>query len=238
MSDFKKVIITPDGRQFNTEAEAKEHLRAPKIIEAMKVVCGGNADLANWLVSNEDVVLNAFDTGTIKRVTKAEKRALDACVDAVVVAYNDGLGNIDLAFLAKAPDAIKESFRWPAVKRMDATEKALAARNSLIAASGGNEELSDWIIATKDAILMAYKAGIVKREVTPQAAEGLEAYRLMKAEQTAQLKEAELVSPEAVAELKAKFAAAKEAAKAEKEAAKVAAKAAKDAAKVAAENVA
>jgi hypothetical protein len=74
-------------------------------------------------------------------------------------------------------EAVLDSFRWPSVKRMTDDEKAVAARNSLTALSEGNEDLANWIVANKDAVLEAFKAGIEKREVSPKASEALAAYR-------------------------------------------------------------
>jgi hypothetical protein len=67
---------------------------------------------------------------------------------------------------------------------MDETEKAVAARNSLIALTN-NEELTDWILANKDALLLAFEAGVEKRVISPKAAEGLAAYRAKKAAEKA-----------------------------------------------------
>jgi hypothetical protein len=68
---------------------------------------------------------------------------------------------------------------------MDDAEKSTAARNTLAAASEGNEELASWIIAHKDAVLQSYEAGQVKREINPKAQEALAAYRAKKAEEKA-----------------------------------------------------
>ena len=68
---------------------------------------------------------------------------------------------------------------------MDDAEKATAAKNTLVAASEGNEELADWVLANKDAVLEAYEAGKEKRQVNPKAAEALAAYRAKKAAEKA-----------------------------------------------------
>jgi hypothetical protein len=66
---------------------------------------------------------------------------------------------------------------------MDEAEKATAARNTLVAASEGNESLADWIVANKASILEAYEAGVEKRQVNPKAQETLAAYRAEKAKE-------------------------------------------------------
>ena len=178
--ELKQVYTTPDGAQFDTKAEALDHLRRPKIEEALAKCTDGNADLAKWLLDNQEVVEDAFDSGTIKRVTKSERKKLTAAL-----AHAATLGDKKLAFLVDNKEAVAEGFRWPAVKRMDDAAKAIAAKASLVAASNGNEGLADWAIANKDAILEAYQAGKVKRKVSEKATAALAAYREKKAAEKA-----------------------------------------------------
>jgi len=178
--ELKQVFTTPDGKHFDTKAEAMNYLRKPKIMEAMKKVTGGNAELADWLVNHQESVEMAFESGTIKRVTKSEHNKLAKALEAIVEA-----GNSKFAFVADNKGAILDSFRWPSVKRMSDEEKSAAARNTLVAASEGNEELAGWVLANKDAILEAYTAGIEKKQVNPKAAEALAAYRAKKAAEKA-----------------------------------------------------
>lgn len=179
--ELRQVFTTPDGKTFDTKAEALNYLRKPKIQEAMKKVTGGNAELADWLVEHQETVEMAFETGTIRRVTKSEHNKLSKALEAL----KEIQGNAKIAFLQENTGAILDSFRWPSVKRMDETEKTTAARNSLVAASEGNEELADWVVANKDAVLEAYSAGVEKRQVNPKAAEALAAYRAKKAAEKA-----------------------------------------------------
>lgn len=173
--ELKQVFTTPDGKTFDTKAEALNHLRKPKIAEAMKKVTGGNGELADWLVEHQETVEVAFETGTIKRVTKSEHNKLAKALEAIVAA-----GDSKFAFVADNKGAILDSFRWPSVKRMSDEEKNAAARNTLVAASEGNTELAEWVLANKDAILEAYTAGVEKRQVNPKAAEALAAYQAKK----------------------------------------------------------
>jgi hypothetical protein len=107
-------------------------------------------------------------------VSKTEAKKLKETLAHIAEVLKD---DKKAAFVIEHAGAIQDSFRWPSVKRMDEQEKATAARNSLVAASQGNEELANWIVANKDAVLEAYKAGVEKREVSPKASEALAQYR-------------------------------------------------------------
>lgn len=181
MTELRQVFTTPCGAQFDTKAEALDFLRRPKILAALNVVTGGNKDLAQFLADNSDTVESAFETGAIKRVTKAEAKKLEKALESLVEIE----GNPAIAFLQQNADAIKSSFRWPSVKRMTDEEKNVQARNTLMAATENNEELVTWILTSKEQILQAYGAGIVKRAVNPKAQEALAAYQLRKAEEKA-----------------------------------------------------
>lgn len=178
--ELRQVYTTPDGKVFDTKKEAQDHLRRPKIESALKRLTGNNAELTTWLLDNQESVEMAFETGTIKRVTKSERNRLKKALDAI--------GETDdpkFAFVRDNADAIYETFRWPSVKRMSDEEKAVAARNTLIEASEGNKELADWVLSNREAILDAYQAGVVKREINPKAQEALAAYRAKKAAEKA-----------------------------------------------------
>lgn len=178
--ELQQAFVTPDGKVFNTKKEAQDYLRRPKIAEALKAVTNDNAELTEWLLNNQETVEMAFETGTIRRVTKSESKKLAAALEAL-----KAIDNPKVAFLQENAGAILDSFRWPSVKRMSDEEKATAARNSLVAASEGNEELANWILANKDAILAAFEAGVEKRAVNPKAQEALAAYRAKKAAEKA-----------------------------------------------------
>lgn len=170
--ELKQGFITPDNKVFDTKAEAMAYIRRPKIADALRVATGGNKELAEWLLEHQEQVEMAFETGTIRRVTKVELNKLKKCIEHLKT-INDS----KLAFLQDAADAVVDSFRWPSVKRMTEEEKATAARNTLVAASDGNEQLAEWILKNKDSILAAYEAGIEKRQINPKAQEALAAYR-------------------------------------------------------------
>jgi len=168
-------VFSVNGINFETKAEALDYIRRPKISEALTALTGqGNEELVVWLLDNQESVETAFESGTVKRVTKAENAKLIKALDAIVAS-----GNKDFSFIIENVDAVKDSFRWPSVKRMTDEEKSLTARNTLIAASG-NEELADWVITNKTAVIEAYQAGIVKREVSKNASDALAAYQAKK----------------------------------------------------------
>lgn len=175
MTELKRVVVTPDGKQFDTVKEAQDYLRRPKIKAELLKITDGNEQLVDWLVENQEAVEVAFEAGTIRRVTKVEYNKLKKSLDAIKESDNP-----KFKFVQEHADAIFDSFRWPSVKRMTDEEKSTAARNSIIAVSE-NEKLADWIIANKDAVLKAFEAGIEKREVNPKAQEALKAYRERKA---------------------------------------------------------
>jgi hypothetical protein len=172
MDQLKQVFTTPDGQTFDTRAEAKEHLRLPKIQEALEALTGENAELVEWLVTHKDELIALFDIGTIRRVSKSEKNKLRKALDHIV-----DLDDPKLKFVAENADAIHETFRYPSQKRMDDDEKAAAVAASLESLTDGNEEVSNWVATNRAKILEAYEAGKEKREVSPKAKAALEDYR-------------------------------------------------------------
>ena len=170
---LEAVFRTPDGEVFGSKAEAQDHLRRPKILEAMLKITGiENKDLADWLVDNKDTVTAAFDSGNVRRVTKSEKNKLEKALKAI-----EDDGNKDFKFVIENSSTILRSFKWPTVKKMTDEEKQVAAQNTLIAASDGNEAVATWTIENEVAVLEAYNAGKEKRQVSPKAKVGLDAYR-------------------------------------------------------------
>ena len=167
---LETVFRTPDGQTFATKAEAADHMRRPKIMEALKSVTENNTELATWLVDNQETVVSAFESGTIKRITKAEQKKIDAAFDAMAES-----GDKAYDILVKNRD--KFIIKYKPQPRMKDEEKALAARNTILAASDGQEELADWVITNEAAVLEAYEAGKIKRPVSPKTKLSLEAYQ-------------------------------------------------------------
>jgi hypothetical protein len=170
----KIAVQMDDGsvKLFDTKQEAVVFLQRPKQTEAFKAFVGDNADLITWLLDNRSEIEGAFESTKIKRVTKSEKKALEKALEAVKAAEDKAF-----AFLVDNAKAVVESFRWPSVKRGTDEEQAAMIRKAVMEVTGENAELSDWIIENKAAILEAYEAGAVKREVSPAAAAGLAKYR-------------------------------------------------------------
>ena len=172
MTTLRQGYVVGD-QVFDTKKEALDYLRRPKILEALKKLTGNdNEELAQWLLDNQETVSSAFDVGTIRRVTKSEHNKLSKAMEYLIE-----LNDPKLDFLKNNADAVLESFRWPKTKRMTPEQKAVAARNTLTEASGGNEELADCVMANEEAVLEAYQAGVEKRKVNPAAAEALKQYR-------------------------------------------------------------
>jgi succinate dehydrogenase flavin-adding protein (antitoxin of CptAB toxin-antitoxin module) len=169
-------VVSLDGQNhiFATKAEADLFVRRPKILKELLEVTDDNT--ANWLIENQDSVESCFETGTIKRVTKAEKAQLEKAIEAIVAS-----GDSRYKFVIDHAAVILEVFRWPTVKRMTDEEKLVASKNGLLNVTENNQTLTDWILKNKDSIMAAYKAGVEKREVSPQAANGLLLYRFSKA---------------------------------------------------------
>lgn len=171
---LKQVFTTPDGKNFDTKAEALAYMRRPEIQAALLKIDGVQQKLADWLVEHQEQVEMAFEHGAVRRVSKVEAKKLKEAMAHIAEVLKD---DKKAAFVVDNSDAVLDSFRWPSVKRMTDDEKAVAARNSLTALSEGNEDLANWIVANKDAVLEAFTAGVEKRAVSPKASEALAAYR-------------------------------------------------------------
>lgn len=180
MTNLSQKFVTEDGKAFDTKAEAMDYLRRPLKAAALNKINGDNKELTDWLLDNEEAIGGTFESTKIRRVTKSEKKQLEKALEAVTAAGDKAFG-----FLIDNAAAIAESFRWPSVKRGDATEQAATIKAGFMSLTGDNAELADWLIGNKDAILEAFEAGVVKREVSPKAAEALAKYRAEKAAQKA-----------------------------------------------------
>jgi hypothetical protein len=206
MSQIQQAFVI-DGKVFATKAEAQAFIRRPLILKAFLDLTKNNEELSNWLVENQETVEAAFETGTIRRVTKSDYNKLDKA-----------LAELTHGFLFDNLEAVRESFRWPAVKRLTAEQK-VAEATTLLANASGNPELAAYVVANQDAILEGYKAGVEKREINTNAVAGLNEWRARQAAEKAELEAAALIGPEEVEAVKAKHAAAT----AERNAAKAAA---------------
>lgn len=217
-----------DGKIFDTKQAAQDYVRLPKIKAALTKLTNNNTELVEWLIANQETVEIAFEVGTIRRVTKSESNKLAKAVAELKKLTGQEYKGI--AFLVENADAVTDSFRWPSVKRMTAEEKTVAARNTLVAASEGREDLAEWIITNEAAVMEAYKAGIEKREVNPAASSALEDYRKKQAALKQEMNEAIEADKAASVEGQPPVTAAVDALKARRAEEKAAADAAKQAA--------
>ena len=181
---LRQGFMTPDGKVFDTKSEAMDYMRKPQKEAALNKLNGNNAELTAWLLENEESISDTFESTKIQRVTKSEKKQLEKALEELTkahatVAEDGSVSNVDkkYAFLIENRVAIAESFRWPSVKRASEEEQAATIRAGFMALSGDNVELVDWLIANKAALLEAYQAGVIKREVNPTAAAALAKYR-------------------------------------------------------------
>jgi hypothetical protein len=206
------AVYSVGGKTFNTKAEAQEYIRKPAVIAALNALTQNNQELTDALYEKRESVEIAFETGVIRRVSKTEYNQLRKALDHL---KEVGANDKKLSFLVENAETVYESFRWPAVKRLTPEEKVAAATRGLAVAFDGREDVATWIVTNKDAILEAFKAGIEKREVPASAANGLAAYRAKMAERKSALEAAKAEGgDEAVAALRAKYAAEDAAAKA------------------------
>ena len=178
MSEIQAGFIV-DGKVFETKVEAQDYLRKPQVLSAMNEITSDSA-LSELLISNKESIIDAFSTGTIRRVTKADKKKMNADFDTLEAA------GLSLKFFTKENrEDIINGFRYPAVQRMDAEAKAVKAKEMIVNLDGVSDELADWIVANSENIIKAYDAGKPKREIAPAAQEALEAYRARKAKEKA-----------------------------------------------------
>lgn len=190
MSDqFKQVVVTEDGQQFDSITEAKEYLRRPKILEALQGLTK-NPETAQFLLDEKEAVESAFDAGTVRRVTKSERNKLAKALHALgddlegPAKYLNETVNIDgREYTIKA--VIEDSFKWPKQSRLGPEEKLAEQQRVLSEVTDNNKKLVKWIIDNEEALLEAYKAGIVKREVPQKTIDALAAYREKKAAEKA-----------------------------------------------------
>jgi succinate dehydrogenase flavin-adding protein (antitoxin of CptAB toxin-antitoxin module) len=194
MADLIQSGYVVDGQFFATKAEAQAYLRRPKVLEALNKLFGNepNADLAQWLLENQESLEEAFDTGTVRMVRKTERNQLNKAGEALKEFFADP-ANAEIrkkaAFIADNLDVIVEVFRWPKVARLKEEEKAAAIATAVGELTKDdedkvNEDLVAWIVDNQAGILEAFEAGVEKRAVDPKATDALAAYRLKKATET------------------------------------------------------
>jgi hypothetical protein len=170
MAIFKKVFATADGKMFDSAAEADAHVRGPLIKEALLAVAGGQQELADFLLKNQEEFESALETGTIRRVTKAERAKIKAAFEHLVT-----LDDSKLNFIKENAEGFVDSFRWPAVKRLKEEEKTAMIKSAFMKLA--DENFANWAVLNQAAVLAAYNAGKEKREVSQKAKDGLAEYQ-------------------------------------------------------------
>ena len=177
---FRNVIICADGTEFSTRAEAVEYLRKPQILDALNVLTDNNPNLSEWFYDNRDDVAGAFESGSVRRVTKSEHKQLAEGLEAViahVATVPDTSKTGGMGFVAEHAAVISACFKWPTVKKLTDTEKAASSRKAMLALTD-NVEVVDWALANTQGLLAAFEAGKIKRVVSDAAAAGLTNYRM------------------------------------------------------------
>ena len=177
---LSQKFVTEDGKQFDTRQEAVDYLRRPHMTKAFNSLNNDNGDLTNWLIENQENIESIFESTKVQRVTKSEKKQLEKALEAIKASEDK-----QFDFVIKNADAILNSFRWPAVKRANEEEQNAIILAKFLELTSKNEELSNWLLTNKDAILDGYEAGVVKREINPKATEALAQYRAKKAAEKA-----------------------------------------------------
>jgi hypothetical protein len=191
MSQIQQAFVI-DGKIFASKAEAQAYIRRPLILKAFMALTNNNSGLSEWLVENQDTVETAFDSGTVRRVTKSEYIKLDKA-----------LAELTSGFLFDNKEEVRSSFRWPSVKRLTPEEKTAEATSVIFKASD-NAELASWVVENQSAVLEAYKAGVEKREINEKAISGLAEFQ---ARTKARKAELEVAAPEEVEAIKARHLA-------------------------------
>lgn len=184
-----------DGRVFDTAAEARDFMRQPQVKAALSFLVGGDANFTNFLLENQEEIEKAFEAGVIARVTKSERNKLNKAFDHIAEVLK---GDSKAKMVVDNIEAAKESFRWPAVKRLTAEEKEAATLAALTKL--GDEKVAKWMVTNKENLEKAYSAGAEKRPAPTGS--GLAEYLAAKK-----------AGPEALAAYTAAKAAAKAAAK-------------------------
>lgn len=173
-----KIALQLDSGEvklFDTRAEATAYVQRPQ----QRVALGAfveSTELVEWLLDNRDEIEGTFDSAKIRRVTKSERNQLAKALEAIAKADDKSFN-----FVVENRESVLNSFRWPAVKRVSEEEQTEIVRANMLQVCGGDTpeslELTNFLIANKEALLAGYEAGAIKREVSPKAIAGLAAYR-------------------------------------------------------------
>jgi hypothetical protein len=165
MSDKIQKGYLFDGQVFSTMKELNDHKRLPQVKAALLKLADKNAELADWLLAKEDDILNTFGAGSVRRVTKAERKELAKALEHIADTLKD---DNKAKFVVNNTQAILDTFKWPGQTRVKAEDKEAVVLAAFVELTDGNEDLAKWLAKSEDALEAAYSAGIVKREVSPE----------------------------------------------------------------------
>ena len=153
-----KQVYLVNGQPFDTAAEARDFMRMPQVKAALSALVKGDPAFTEFLLDSQEEIEKAFEVGVIARVTKSERAKLNKAFDHIAEVLK---GDSKAKFVIDNIEAAKESFRWPAVKRLKEEEKEAATLAALTKLT--DENVAKWLVTNKDALMSAYQAGVEKR---------------------------------------------------------------------------
>jgi hypothetical protein len=165
----KSLVQLADGTiqevELLSKKDAAEIVRVPQVKAAINNLTKNNAEMSNWLFDNRPAILTTYNAGSVRRVTKSERKALEKSLEHVVETLKN---DIKAKFVVENSAAIFETFKWPNQKRVAPEEKEAFVKEAFYELTDGNEGLTEWLLENKSALLEAYDTGLVKREVSPE----------------------------------------------------------------------
>lgn len=168
---IKQIFVTEDGKQFDNKQEAVDYVRIPKVREAFANLKITDPETVDWLIKNQEEIEGSFDSGSITRVTKKDRAKIRAEFDKILAS------DLELPFVREHQQQFVDGFKYAPMARLNDEEKAVLVRQELSTLEGITDEMIGWLIANKESVLEAYKAGVEKREIPQKAMEKLAEYR-------------------------------------------------------------
>lgn len=176
-----KTLAIVDGKIIEVEqvskAQAAEITRMPLVRAALTKLVGkgdNSVELVEWLFSSREKIQDSYDTGTIKRVSKQERKSLEKALDYIAETLKD---DVKAQFVVTYKADILETFKWPNQTRVKPEDKAEAIKVAFLELTEDNAGLTEWLIDNKDALDVAYATGVVKREVSQKTLDALAAHQ-------------------------------------------------------------
>jgi hypothetical protein len=178
--EIRQAFVVGD-QQFDSKAEAMEYLRKPKVMAELLKLTNGQSDLAELLYENKEAIESAFDTGTIRRVTKAERKKIRNAFEALPEELPKAAEFLREKVMYQGAEVsimeqLIDSFSWPKQRRLNDEEKTVALSDSLKTLNI-SADVAEWIKSVREDLLTAYEAGVEKRTISQKAVDGLAAYR-------------------------------------------------------------